>query len=133
MTLTISPTETAAGQTPAGDAAPFSLSIEDIGRALTDKLSAQTPTGAHGALDFDPKTVERDLTRLVLTLVEFVRQLLEAQAVRRMEAGRLTPDQEEELGDTLFRARERLLEVAAEFGLSEADLTLELGPLGRLV
>lgn len=83
-------------------------------------------------LNFEPERVERDLTRLVLALIEFVRQLLEAQAVRRMEAGRLTPAQEDRLGETLMRARARLYEVAAKFDLSKEDLKLDLGPLGRL-
>lgn len=96
-------------------------------RAAFDAIGAKD-----GALEMDPERVERDLTRLVLCLVEFLRQLMEAQAVRRMENGRLTPEQEEKLGLTLMRARERLLEVAAQFDLEEKDLQLDLGPLGRI-
>jgi len=81
----------------------------------------------------DPDNVERDLTQLVLTLVEFIRQLMEAQAIRRMENGNLTEEEEERLGLTLMKARERLIEVAERFDLSPQDLTLDLGPLGRLV
>lgn len=86
-----------------------------------------------GRLGLDPDRVEKDLARLVLALIEFVRQLLETQAVRRMERGALTPDEEERVGLTLMRAREKLVAVAAEFGLGEEDLTLDLGPLGRVV
>lgn len=110
-----------------GDA--LSVSLEDVAKLALDQLGAQ----AGGKLNVDPATVERDLTRLVLTLIEFLRQLLEAQAVRRMEKGRLTPEQEERLGETLMLARERLVAVAAEFGVSEEELTLDLGPFGRLV
>lgn len=84
-------------------------------------------------LRIDPANVERDLSRLVLSLIEFLRQLMEAQAIRRMEAGSLTPDEEEALGLTLMRARGRVLELAAQFGLKATDLRLDLGPLGRLV
>ena len=105
------------------------LDIEAVAAAAM--RSAIEKTRGDG-LNLDPERVERDLTRLVLALIEFVRQLLEAQAIRRMEAGRLTPEQEERLGDTLMRARERLLEIAAKFDLAEEDLRLDLGPLGRL-
>lgn len=107
----------------------LSLSLEEVAKAALDRLSAQPG----GKLNVDPATVERDLTRLVLTLIEFLRQLLEAQAVRRMEKGRLSPEQEERLGETLMLARERLVAVAAEFGVAEEELTLDLGPFGRLV
>lgn len=107
----------------------FSISVDEVAQAAASRLGAR----AGRRIEFDPETVERDLTRLVLTLIEFVRQLLEAQAVRRMERGRLTPEQEEKLGATLMAARERLVAVAAEFGIEESELTMELGPLGKLV
>jgi hypothetical protein len=86
-----------------------------------------------GSIAIDPETVEGDLARLVLTLVEFLRRLLEMQAIRRMEAGTLSPDEEERLGLTFMRARGKVLELARSFGLSERDLSLDLGPLGRLM
>lgn len=89
--------------------------------------------GPDGSISLDPERVERDLARLVLALIEFLRQLLEAQAIRRMEKGALTPEQEERVGETLYRARARLVALAAEFGLAEEDLSLDLGPLGKLV
>lgn len=106
------------------------IDVAEIGGALLDELRRG---GLPERLELDPETVERDLVRLVLALVEFLRQLMEAQAVRRMEAGSLSEEQEEKLGTTLMRAREKVVEVAAEFGLTEADLRLDLGPLGRLV
>ena len=85
-----------------------------------------------GRVALNPETVERDLARLLLALMEFLRQLMELQAIRRMERGSLTPEQEERLGETLMRAAAKIRELAAEFGLEEADLSLDLGPLGRL-
>jgi hypothetical protein len=89
--------------------------------------------GAPGAIAIEPDRVEQDIAKLVLTLVEFLRRLLEMQAVRRMEAGSLSPDAEEALGLTLMRAREKIHDMARQFGLKPGDLTLELGPLGRLM
>ena len=90
------------------------------------------PEATATRLSFDPETVEHDLARIVLALVEALRQLMELQAIRRMEAGTLTEAEEERLGTALCRARDRILEIAAGFGLSEPDLVLDLGPLGRL-
>ncbi|GAA2882082.1 hypothetical protein GCM10010517_45220 [Streptosporangium fragile] len=84
-------------------------------------------------VDTDPETVERDLTRLVLTLVELVRQLVERQCVRRMEQGDLSDEQIEVLGLTLMRLEEAMTELCERFGLSPADLNLDLGPLGTLL
>ncbi|MEO1749548.1 MAG: gas vesicle protein K, partial [Pseudomonadota bacterium] len=84
-------------------------------------------------LEIDPDNVSHDLAKLVLTLIEFLRQLMEAQAIRRMEAGSLTEEQEESLGMTLFQSREKIIELAGEFGINADELTLDLGPLGKLV
>src|SRR5437763_17000560 len=81
----------------------------------------------------DPHTVERGLARLVLALVELLRQLMERQAVRRMEGGSLTDDEVERLGQTFLLLRRRLGDLREAFGLTEADLNLDLGPLGKLV
>ncbi|WP_043620994.1 gas vesicle protein K [Nonomuraea candida] len=81
----------------------------------------------------DSDTVERDLTRLVLTIVELVRQLVERQCVRRMEQGDLTDDQIETLGVTLMRLEEAMGDLCERFGLTPADLNLDLGPLGTLL
>jgi len=85
------------------------------------------------ALDFEPETVAEDLARILLGLMEFVRQLMELQAIRRMEAGTLSPDEEERVGLTLMRAEQAIQEQARAFGLGPADLSLDLGPLGRTV
>jgi Gas vesicle protein K len=84
-------------------------------------------------IDADPERVERGLAQLVLTLVELLRQLMERQAVRRVDHGRLTEDEVERLGLAFMRLDERMAELKREFGLEDADLNLDLGPLGRLV
>lgn len=81
----------------------------------------------------DPDTVERDLVRLVLTLVELLRQLMERQALRRVDAGDLTEDEEERLGATLMILHDRMTGLCAEYGLTMRDLNLDLGPLGTLL
>lgn len=91
------------------------------------------PCSTAPTLAIDPKNVEQDLARLALALMEFLRQLMEMQAIRRMEAGTLSAEQEEVLGSTLMQARARIISLAAEFGLSPQDLKIDLGPLGRLV
>src|SRR5207247_1985961 len=74
-----------------------------------------------------------DRARLVLTLVEFVRQLMERQAIRRMEAGSLTPEETEDVGRALMRLEETIRDIGKRFGLAPEDLNLDLGPLGRLL
>ncbi|MDX3076249.1 gas vesicle protein K [Streptomyces sp. NPDC088354] len=81
----------------------------------------------------DPDTVERDLVRLVLTLVELLRQLMERQALRRVDSGDLTEDEEERLGATLMILHDRMTGLCAQYGLTMGDLNLDLGPLGTLL
>jgi hypothetical protein len=81
----------------------------------------------------DPDTVERDLVRLVLTVIELVRELMERQALRRVEAGDLTDDEEERIGLTLMLLRDRMTRLRERYDLSEADLNIDLGPLGTLL
>jgi hypothetical protein len=84
-------------------------------------------------IDVDPEGVEQGLARLVLTLVEFLRQLLERQAVRRMEGGSLTDEEIERVGLALLKLEEKTHELAAAFGLRPDELNLTLGPLGDLL
>jgi Gas vesicle protein K len=81
----------------------------------------------------DPGDVQRSVARLVLTLVEFVRQLLERQAIRRLEGGTLAADETEAVGLALMRLEETVRDMAARFGLEPHELNLDLGPLGRLL
>jgi len=84
-------------------------------------------------INADPEKVEQGLAKLVLTLVELLRQLLEKQALRRIEAGSLTPEEIERMGVTFLRLEEKMAELRALFGLTEEDLNLALGPLGDLL
>jgi hypothetical protein len=84
-------------------------------------------------LETDPEAVERDLSRLVLTLVELLRQLMERQAVRRMDQGDLSDEQIERLGLTLMRLEEAMTDLCERFDLAPEDLNIDLGPLGTLL
>jgi hypothetical protein len=81
----------------------------------------------------DPDDVQRSVAQLVLTLVEFIRRLLERQAIRRMEAGTLTDRQTEDVGRALMQLEATVLDIAAKFGIPPEDLNLELGPIGKLM
>lgn len=84
-------------------------------------------------IDTDPEAVERGLVTLVLTLVELLRQLMERQALRRVDAGDLTDAQIERLGATLMALEHRMDELREHFGLTPEDLNIDLGPLGTLL
>ena len=81
----------------------------------------------------DPERVERGLAQLVLTLVELLRQLMERQALRRIDAGSLSDDEIERMGQTFMKLEQRMVELKREFGLEDRDLNLDLGPLGTLL
>jgi len=80
----------------------------------------------------NPDDVQRSVIKLVLTLIEFLRKLLERQAIRRMEKGTLTPEETENLGLAIMRIEETIQKLAAQFDISPEELNLDLGPLGRL-
>jgi hypothetical protein len=105
----------------ADDAELFAAELAEIAPSLPSRIEA------------NPEDVEAGLGKLVLTLVEFLRQVLEHQAVRRMEGGTLSDEEIERLGLALMRLQERLEEIKAEFGLAGEDLNIDLGPLGRLI
>ena len=84
-------------------------------------------------LEGDAANVERGLAQLALTLIELVRQLMERQAIRRVEAGTLSDEQVERLGQALIALEDGMEELKAAFGLDDEDLNLSLGPLGRLL
>ena len=81
----------------------------------------------------DPENVQRGLAQLVLTIVELLRQLMERQALRRIDGGTLTEEEVERLGRTFMELDKRMAELREEFGLDEKDLNLDLGPLGSLL
>lgn len=84
-------------------------------------------------IEIDKDEVRRDLMKLVLTIVELLRQLMERQAIRRVENSELTEQQEEELGTALMLLSDAMDELTEQFGLTPADLNLDLGPLGPLL
>ena len=83
-------------------------------------------------VDCTQETVEQGLAKLVLGLIELLRQLLERQAIRRMEGGTLSDEEIEQMGEALMKLEAKIHELAEQFGLSPADLNIDLGPLGRL-
>ena len=84
-------------------------------------------------INTDPERVERGLAQLVLTLIELLRQLMERQALRRIDRGSLDDDEIERLGRAFMKLEERMIELKREFQLEDADLNLNLGPLGNLL
>ncbi|MCX4913195.1 gas vesicle protein K [Streptomyces sp. NPDC060011] len=84
-------------------------------------------------LDLDRDQMGRDLVALVLTVVELLRQLMERQAIRRIEQGDLSDEQADEIGTTLMLLDQRMTELCAQHGVNPEDLNLDLGPLGTLL
>ena len=84
-------------------------------------------------IDANPKNVEKGLAKLVLTLVELIRRLLEKQAMRRMDAGSLSEEEIERVGETLMKLENKMDELKQFFGFEDEDLNLNLGPLGELM
>lgn len=84
-------------------------------------------------METDPDSVERDLFKLVLTVIELIRQLMEAQALRRVDEGDLSDEQVEALGLGLARLEEAMEELKSRYDLTTADLNIDLGPLGTLL
>ncbi|MEF9903599.1 gas vesicle protein K [Streptomyces sp. P9-A2] len=84
-------------------------------------------------VDLDSEQMGRDLVALVLTVVELLRQLMERQALRRIDQGDLTDDQTDEIGTTLMLLDQRMTELCEQHGVRPEDLNLDLGPLGTLL
>jgi hypothetical protein len=110
---------------------PKSVEVREI-ESLREELERKTAQLSPARWNANPEEVQRSVAKLVLTLIEFLRQLFEKQAIRRMEEGTLDPEQTESLGVALMRLEETVRELAERFGLSPADLNLDLGPLGKL-
>jgi hypothetical protein len=102
--------------------------IEAIRRHIENAASARTPRW-----NADPDDVRRSVLKLVLTLVELIRQLLERQAIRRMEGGTLSDEETESVGLALMKLQETITELAAQFDISPDELNLDLGPVGKLM
>jgi hypothetical protein len=101
----------------------------DAIRAQIAQVAAQGPPRWNA----DPEDVKRSVVKLVLTLVELIRELLERQAIRRMENGTLTEQETESVGLALMRLHETILDLAKQFDISPDELNLDLGPIGKLM
>ena len=99
----------------------FGDELERLSSALDRRVNA------------DRESLEKGLAQLVLTLVELLRQLMERQAIRRIEGGSLSPEEVERLGETFMLLKDRMDELKDAFGLEDEDLNLDLGPLGTLL
>ena len=99
----------------------FIQEMEKVQDALPSRINA------------DPKNVEKGLAKLVLTLIELIRKLLEKQAMRRIEGGSLTDEEIERVGETLMKLENKMKELKEIFGLKDEELNLNLGPLGDLM
>jgi hypothetical protein len=103
--------------------------LEDLRKQLRRTAGGQSPLRWNA----DPDEVRRSVAQLVLTLVEFIRRLLERQSIRRMEAGTLTDRQVEDVGRALMQLEETVRDIAATFGIPPEELNLDVGPLGKLM
>jgi hypothetical protein len=101
--------------------------------SVRKELERATTSSRPARWNAEPDDVRRSVAKLVLTLVEFLRQLLERQAIRRMDENTLTPEEVEAIGTALMRLEETVREIGAMFDLSPEDLNLDLGPIGKLV
>jgi len=104
-----------------GDLDEFLRGLDRVTQVLPARVNA------------DEKNVEKCLAQLVLTLIDLLRQLMERQAVRRMEGGTLTEEEVERLGRTFMLLEKRMAELKKSFDLEDADLNIDLGPLGKLL
>jgi hypothetical protein len=100
---------------------------------LTSRAGEQGTLARRHRIDADPESVEKGLVSLVLTVVELLRQLMERQALRRVDDGTLSDEQIERIGSTLMALESRMGELREHFGLDPEDLNLDLGPLGPLL
>ena len=111
------------------------ITPEDIATAVSE-LNRELKAVGEGSIeriDCSPENIEHGLARLVLSLIELLRRLLERQAIRRMEGGSLDDAKVEEMGQALMKLEQKIHEIAGAFGLRPEDLNLELGPLGNLL
>jgi hypothetical protein len=108
---------------------------EAVLRAAEERLGLDAAHVGQGAerLELDPERVEQGLAKLVLTIVELLRQLLERQALKRIEADTVTPEEIERMGETFMKLEKAMLELKTHFGLEGEELNLNLGPLGNLM
>ena len=104
-----------------GGVQAFATELDHAGSNLPQHINA------------DPEGVEQGLAKLVLTLIELIRRMLEHQALRRMEGGSLSDDEIERLGEAFMKLEKRMEELKVAFHLEGEELNLNLGPLGDLM
>lgn len=108
--------------------------LDEFERELGRRLESRSGTGfLPRRVNADPANAEKDLAKLVLALVDLVRQLMERQAVRRVNAGSLSEEEVERMGDTFLKLERKMAELRMVFGLKPEDINLDLGPLGKLL
>lgn len=123
------------GHAPPAQCASGSRTIqapEGAGRESTGELD-RTLQALPKRINADPEKVEQGLVKLVLTIVELLRRLMEKQALRRVDAGSLDPEEIERMGVAFLRLEQKMQELLAYFGLKEEDLNLSLGSIGNLM
>jgi hypothetical protein len=109
------------------------LTVTEIAELDELRRELERVSGSPLRWNADPDDVQRSVAHLVLTLVEFIRKLLERQAIRRMEAGTLNEEQTEDVGRALMKLEETVRDIATKFGLDPNELNLDLGPVGTLM
>ena len=102
------------------DDSDLEIQVAELSRSLPERINVE------------PDSAGQELGRLVLTLVDVIRKVLEHQAVRRMDSGSLSPEEIERLGLALLQLNAKMGELKSAFGLRDEDLDIDLGPLGRL-
>lgn len=101
--------------------------------AIREEIERRAHELGSGRWNASPEEVRRAVGKLVLTLIEFLRQLMERQAIRRMESQTLTPGEVERIGLALMQLEETVRDLARQFGIPPDELNLDLGPLGKLM
>jgi gas vesicle protein GvpK len=133
-----------ARRTPIAAAPVTAADLQALRDELERRLTPPTPRGGtarrapprRGAplrWNPQPEDVQRSVAQLVLTIVEFLRKLMERQAIRRMEQKTLTRKEVEAVGTALMQLERTVRDIGAKFGLAPEDLNLDLGPLGKLM
>lgn len=109
------------------------LNMDKPSVAITIKDPEDVKDSNTERINIDPKNVEKGLAKLVLTIVELLRRLMEKQAARRVERGSLTDEETERIGEALINIEEKMKELKEIFGLKDEELNINLGPLGDLM
>jgi gas vesicle protein GvpK len=112
-----------------------SVAVQEVKEieSLRAELHRVARSSAPPRWNANPDDVQRSVVKLVLTLIEFIRRILERQAIRRMDAGTLTAEETEAIGTALMRLESTVRDLGAQFGLSPEDLNLDLGPIGKML